>query len=993
MPPTTHSVPPTPGDTIGSYTLLESIGLGGNATVFKAKCPTQGVVAIKVLHPGKLAELDIKRFHREFQAMKALRHPNIIEVYESGMHKSYPWMSMELVTGGDLSDQITIWNATDASPNTFAEITHTFSQLCMALGHMHSKGMIHRDIKPSNVLLTEHKQVKLTDFGGVKAPHSFKTDLTVLGNLIGTVAFMAPEQILGEPVDPRTDLYALGAVLYMSLTGSKPFVAKTMAEYLAKHLNQAAPCPSELRPEAPKHLTSLCTQLMQKEPRDRPQSAYSVHKALQTEDNHHLLGAEEVITGVTSWLQTHNTGLILIFGHQGMGTKSCFKHIIEHHKKSGWNVHIGSQLPPSSGQRTLIVLTESIRTIPKAFFTDLQLRTQNNEQLVVIVNTIDKWKALSTYLTVPKQAFALQHLSEAQIQQLLQPFGLNREGRVILSKRLLALYNGKIEYIREVLRHEWVYTLKSLSTEKLKSISIPSSHSCIQHQAHLLSTVPASTLPVLTVLLLFENPISTGALTKLMNISSDDIGTELRWLNRNQWIEIQETGMDRLIVLHTSRLGQFLQRLISTEERILWNQKIGNLLLQKSRLRPADRKKILHHLAFLGPSKQTNIQHIALAKYEYRQQHFEAAIAHVQALNNEWMDVDTQLEMKLLLTNAYCHANMILEAKNTILETLQYNSISQDIKKELQIKLFVLQHRHHPIDGSPDHPDTRDTVIDTLVPNNHFEYEAVLLCAVQHLYRHNIIDAKRLFTLVSEGSRDGIVSQQAGIGLEFIERLENDTLHVLSIPSNLVEHTTMPWYLWYLEFLLVSGSWTRLTEHLVEQRAFDRQTMTEEVFEAWSDYLQGNAPRARERIEQLNLSIQDIEQTPSALRLLIHIVRLQKRLHLKETPVNLEWKSLPTSIDALKQQWTFTQGDTTTISNIPLYWHRDLMILDAAFTATNEIDKERLWNGLSDQAWGVKIQVSKLFSKDTSATKWQDIHGQTIRECARNMAGDIHIWH
>ena len=98
--------------------------------------------------------------------------------------------------------------------------------------------------------MTEHKQLKLTDFGGVKAPHSFKTDLTTLGSLIGTVAFMAPEQILGEPVDQRTDLYALGAVLYMSLTGVKPFEAKTMAEYLAKHLNQAAPSPHVLRPEA-----------------------------------------------------------------------------------------------------------------------------------------------------------------------------------------------------------------------------------------------------------------------------------------------------------------------------------------------------------------------------------------------------------------------------------------------------------------------------------------------------------------------------------------------------------------------------------------------------------------------------------------------------------------------------------------------------------------------------------------------------------------------
>ena len=177
------------------------------------------------------------------------------------MHGSYPWMSMELVTGGDLSDK---WKfgMVILRRKTPLLSTHTFAQLCLALEHLH-KGMIHRDLKPSNVLLTEHKQLKLTDFGGVKAPHSFKTDLTTMGGFVGTVAFMAPEQILGEPVDQRTDLYALGAVLYEPHK-VKPFEAKTMAEYLAKHLNQAAPSPHILRPEAPKHLTTLCTRLMQK---------------------------------------------------------------------------------------------------------------------------------------------------------------------------------------------------------------------------------------------------------------------------------------------------------------------------------------------------------------------------------------------------------------------------------------------------------------------------------------------------------------------------------------------------------------------------------------------------------------------------------------------------------------------------------------------------------------------------------------------------------
>ena len=988
MPPPSLSTPPTPGDHIASYELLESIGLGGNATVFKASCPTHGVAAVKVLHPGKLTELDIKRFHREFQAMKALQHPNIIEVYKSGMHGSYPWMSMELVTGGDLSNKIDLWNKDISQENTFVEITHTFGQLCMALEHLHHKGMIHRDLKPSNILLTEQNQVKLTDFGGVKAPHSFKTDLTMLGSLIGTVAFMAPEQILGEPVDQRTDLYALGAVLYMSLTGVKPFAAKTMAEYLAKHLNQAPPSAELLRPEAPDHLTTLCKRLMQKDPNHRLQHAQAVYAALHNQSSLHLLGSEKVIQEITSWIKVHHTSLILLYGHQGMGTKSCFKHIVEHHRKIGWEIHLGYTIPPVSKQKKMLVISGHIDKLPSSFFSEIQHRILNDEPLTILINTVDKWKVFGQQLTIPKKAFALRSLAPSQIQQLLQPFGLSREGLDIISARLYELYKGRIEYIQEALRSQWVYSLRTLSPDQLQRMQIPFSQTCLKHQGDLLKSVPKPVMPVLTVLLVFDDPITTSNLYKLMTVSSDRIAPLVQWLNDHQWIDIHETGTDRLIQLHPFRFKQFLYRLLPVDQCIIWHQKVGSFLQQKSRLQPEDRKQILHHLSFLGESPDTNIQRIALAKWSHRQGNFSAVAYYVEGLNDQWMNEETQMLMTQMLIDAYIHTDDRSKAIKTIQSLLKDSNISDPIQTELRLQLFVLVNRFELINRD-------DTSVDLLLQDISSDTELVrkagLLRAVQHLYCHNIKAAKSLFTSLLRSNRADSVHDQAVIGLSFTEVTNGNHQFLEHIPT-VPEHNTMPWYLWYLESLLTSGQWTFLTEYLAEQRAFERHGLTEEIFEVWMDYLQGNAPRAKERLEHMNYAILS-EPTPSAIRLQLHIIRLQKRLLLPELSPLIRWSTMSKNIDSHRQQWSSLQQGLLALEDVHWAWHRDLMILDAAMLSPSDKEMDKMWTAISDGAWGIKIQVAKLFSDAGSSTKWQDIHEQTIRECARHMAGDIHIWH
>ena len=147
--------PPLPGDTVSSYLILETLGIGGNATVYRAKSKKNTKdVALKILHPGKTTIEDIKRFKREFLSLQAIDHPNIVRVYDTGIHGEYPWIAMELVQGPDLNELIKEWEK-ETPQKIFEKIEQILIDICQALNYVHQQGMIHRDLKPSNVLITE----------------------------------------------------------------------------------------------------------------------------------------------------------------------------------------------------------------------------------------------------------------------------------------------------------------------------------------------------------------------------------------------------------------------------------------------------------------------------------------------------------------------------------------------------------------------------------------------------------------------------------------------------------------------------------------------------------------------------------------------------------------------------------------------------------------------------------------------------------------------
>ena len=253
------------------------------------------VLAMKLLLPLARAEEARSRFRREFRSLSRLSHPNILTVYEWGLHGDRPWFTMDLVQGHTLTEESEKLRL--CKPNErFERIEHILAQLCSALTYIHDRGLIHRDITPGNIMIRDDDTVTLMDFGVVK---DLGTDMTAAGELIGTVAYIAPEQIRGEPLDARADLYSVGTVLYLLLTGKKPFQAHSLQGYLEKHLHQMPKRPQALDPLVPSSLDEICMRLIQKDPLKRYASASHLL---------HLIGGRPVEAEIRAYWPSETVG-------------------------------------------------------------------------------------------------------------------------------------------------------------------------------------------------------------------------------------------------------------------------------------------------------------------------------------------------------------------------------------------------------------------------------------------------------------------------------------------------------------------------------------------------------------------------------------------------------------------------------------------------------------------------------------------------------------
>jgi len=264
------------GHTLGPYRLLEQVGMGGMATVYKAyHAAMDRYVAIKVL-PRHLARDAgfLARFEREARTIARLEHRYILPVYDVAESDGIPYLVMRYTDGGDLSSLIV------SGRLSIKRAIEIISQVAEALAYAHRQGVIHRDVKPANVLISREGDALLADFGIAKI-YEDTLQLTGEGGMVGTPAYMAPEQLQGKPVDPRTDIYALGVVLYQALTGECPFVAETPLAVALMHIHDSLRPPREINPTIPESLERIILRAMAKNPADRFASASEMSEALK----------------------------------------------------------------------------------------------------------------------------------------------------------------------------------------------------------------------------------------------------------------------------------------------------------------------------------------------------------------------------------------------------------------------------------------------------------------------------------------------------------------------------------------------------------------------------------------------------------------------------------------------------------------------------------------------------------------------------------------
>ncbi|MBV9577663.1 MAG: protein kinase [Chloroflexi bacterium] len=266
---------PQPGGNLGPYEIVSEISQGGMASVYRALQPSLGrYVALKVLSAELARDADfVGRFQREARVAARLEHPNIVPIYDIGEGSGAFYIAMRFVPGRSLADII----ASDG-PLRLERVLRLLTQVASALDYAHRHGVVHRDIKPSNILVEDDDQVSLADFGIARATDASR--ITRVGFLVGTPSFMAPEQVQGLDVDYRADLYSLGVVSYLMVTGQAPFHADSVVTLLHKQVYERPPSARSIHPELPENIDAALNRMLAKQPGERYPSAAAFVTAL-----------------------------------------------------------------------------------------------------------------------------------------------------------------------------------------------------------------------------------------------------------------------------------------------------------------------------------------------------------------------------------------------------------------------------------------------------------------------------------------------------------------------------------------------------------------------------------------------------------------------------------------------------------------------------------------------------------------------------------------
>gem|GEM_PF-3803394 len=647
----TEPRPPRPGDTLGDFTLKETLGAGAMATVYLGERRDSTQAAIKVLHAAKLETDEVRRFKRELEALKRLDHTNIVKVLASGTHGIYPWIALEYVKGKDLEQVLSEWQKA-SPPDRFAQVDQILRALCKALTHIHDCGMVHRDLKPSNILIRADGEIKLSDFGVVKNTDLFSTHLTTAGRLVGTIAYMAPELITSEDPDHRVDLYSLGAVAYALLVGRRPFEADSIAGFLAQHLTARPVPPTQLNPNIPPLLERVCLRLLEREPSQRPQTAAQVLAQLDG----HRVDTAKTIHGRGSELGTLNRqlrqlsrgvgGLTLLEGNDGSGRSRILERTVERARDLGGirlltgganNQRIGRHLLEQvigeqsehlnentcverlltelAGIKTLVAIDDidrlpiesrrTLRALVKQHIAD------NGDAMLFIGSRVTPkgFSALSTWedaTGITPSIVRVKPLTLEATVAILRDEGLSYRASSTLGSRLHQELGGLpgdiLEQLRalidkDLIKQEHGNTLRlNCSLEELEHAPLPLPKRIVQEQIAQFEKLEPQQQRVLAALAVIGGESSIRLVALVIGAAEALVIAALRAPALEHAAVIREEGLDRLVQLKDPRMQRVVLSMLPQETKSQIHRSVAAGLTQLHRRRTRVAGLIADHL-------------------------------------------------------------------------------------------------------------------------------------------------------------------------------------------------------------------------------------------------------------------------------------------------------------------------------------------------------------------------------------------------------------